>query len=175
VGNGVIPTRHNTGTVLGTEGRYEFYVVPPDSARLLVLSPRAGFLPWQVGWHGAWERVQPITIRAVAPAGTQQVHYTIHDKGVVMGQGSVTPDAGGSFSIGYDPKALREDFSMLSLTAREGRWEGLSDEVSINLLAVGSGPPAANTVTLIGEEVFVESGLDYGLYLPVILKGYSIS
>lgn len=175
VGNGVIPTRHNTGTVLGTEGRYEFYVVPPDSARLLVVSPRAGFLPWQIGWHGAWERVRPITIRGVAPAGTQFVHYTIHDKGVVMGQGSVRPDASGAFSIHYDPKALHEDFSMLSLTAREGRWEGLADEVSINLLAVAGERTEANTLTLIGEEVFVESGLDYGLYLPVILKGYSVS
>ena len=61
---------------------------------------------------------------------------------------------------------------MLSLTAREGRWEGLADEVAINLLAIG-GKVRGNTVTLIGEEVFVESKLDHGLYLPVILRGYA--
>ena len=91
----------------------------------------------------------------------------------VMAQGSVTPGAGGAFTIVYDAKTLHNDFSMLSLTAREGRWEGLADEVSINLLAVGSGAPRAATVTLIGEEIFVLSGEDPGghqIYLPLVTR-----
>ncbi len=57
---------------------------------------------------------------------------------------------------------------MLSLTAHEGFRPGLADEVSINLLAVG-GPPAANTVTLISEEIFI-GGSFYQNSLPVVLK-----
>ena len=149
VGNGVIPQSHNSGTVLGTHGRYEFYVVPQEAPRLEVTSPQPGFLTWPDG------QIEPIEIRGQAPQGARAVYYTIHDKGIVMGQGSVTPDADGTFTILYDAKTLHEDFPMLSLTAHEGRWEGLADEVAINLLAVGSGDPQANTVTLIGEEVFI--------------------
>jgi len=58
---------------------------------------------------------------------------------------------------------------MLSLTAREGRWEGLADEVAINLLAMGSSDPQANTVTLIGEEVFVGNAL-HMINLPLVLR-----
>jgi hypothetical protein len=101
------------------------------------------------------------------------VHYTIHDKGVVMGQDSIVPEPSGAFAIAYDPKALRGWFPMLSLTAHEGRWEGLADEVSINLLAVGASTPRAATVTLIGEEVFVDSGeepLFYAVFLPLVMR-----
>jgi len=165
VGNGVIPQRHNTGTVLGTDGRYEFYVVAPGSPRLSVTSPQPGFITWPTG------KIEPIHIRGLAPPGTTEVRYTIHDKGIVMGQGSVTPDANGVFTVTYDAKALHNDFPMLSLTAHEGRWEGLADEVAINLLAVGSGKPRANTVTLIGEDVFVGSeALGHQLYLPAVLE-----
>jgi hypothetical protein len=158
------PTTHNSGTVLGTSGRYEFYVVGAASPELLVSSPRPGFITWPSG------SVEPIHIRGIAPAGTTAVHYTIHAKGVVMGQGSVTPAASGHFNVIYDAKALHSDFSMLSLTAREGVWEGLADEVSIHLLALGE-EPRANTVTLIGEEVFVGGDpLSGVLYLPVALK-----
>ena len=142
------PTGHNTGTVMGTTGRYEFYVVEPGSPRLFIFFPQPGFIYWPQG------KVEPIHIRGLAPGGTSAVHYTFHDKGVVMGQGSVTPTASGLFTITYDAKRLHDDFSMLSLTAHEGRWEGLADEVAINLLAVG-GDPRGNTVTLIGEQVFV--------------------
>jgi len=169
VGNGVIPLTHNTGTVMGTTGRYEFYVVEPGSLRLFVTSPEPGFITWPQG------EIEPIHIRGAAPAGTTAVHYTIHDKGVVMGQGSVTLDGSGAFTVTYDAEVLHKDFSMLSLTAREGRWEGLADEVAINLLAVGNGSPSANTVTLIGEEVFIENGPQRYLYLPLILKGHSLS
>jgi hypothetical protein len=148
VGNGVIPTSHNTGTVLGTSGQYEFYVVPTDSPRLEITDPPSGFLTWDTG------RIEPIAIRGSAPSGTTEVYYTIHDKGVVMGQGSLKPGSDGVFELVYDAKALNERFPFLSLTAHEGMWEGLADEVSINFLATGD-QNAANTVTLMGEEVFV--------------------
>jgi hypothetical protein len=171
VGNGVIPARHNTGTVLGTAGQYEFYVVPRESSRLLIFSPRAGFLPWGPGMGGAFGRVQPIEIHGLVPDGTAAVHYTIHDKGIVMGQGTVAPNDAGVFRLIYDARALHEDFPMLSLTAREGRWEGLADEVAINLLAAGGSQLQASTVTLIGEEVFVTTAPTVPVYLPMIRKG----
>ena len=172
VGNGVIPQSHNTGTVMGTEGRYEFYVVPIGSGRLAITSPGSGWLPWPPGMREAWGRVQPVQIRGIAPAGTTTVRYTIHDKGVVMGQGSVTPDASGSFALTYDARALHEDFSMVSLTAHEGIWEGLSDEVSINLLAEGPQGPLANTVTLIGEEVFIGRDVRARKFLPMVVRAH---
>ena len=157
------PTTHNTGTVLGTSGRYEFYVVEPGSDRLPIYSPQSGFITWPS------TGIEPIHIRGLAPAGTTAVHYTIHAKGVVMGQGSVSPSASGHFELIYDAEALHKDFSMLSLTAREGLWEGLSDEVSINLLAAGE-TPQATTVTLIGEEVFVETTPWQKQFLPAITR-----
>jgi hypothetical protein len=157
---------YNTGTVMGTTGRYEFYVVEPGSSRLMVTAPGPGFIVWPQN------EVEPIYIRGVAPAGTTEVRYTIHDKGVVMGQGSVVPDAGGAFTVTYDAVTLHESFSMLSLTAHEGRWEGLADEVSIHMLAVGGGEPRANAVTLIGEEVFIGGGPTRSVYLPVVLRNW---
>jgi hypothetical protein len=164
VGTGITPASHNTGTVLGTSGQYEFYVVPASSSRLAVSSPQPGFLTWSTG------QIEPIQIQGYAPAGTTAVRYTIHDKGVVMDQGSATPDTNGSFSITYDAKALSADFPFLSTTAHEGMWEGLADEVTIHLLAEGGNPPRANTVTLIGEEAFVGTDAAQALYLPLILK-----
>jgi hypothetical protein len=61
---------------------------------------------------------------------------------------------------------------MVSLTAHDGRWNGLADEVAINLLAVG-GDLRANTVTLIGEEVFIQNDEVqdmHPVYLPVVLR-----
>jgi len=166
--NGVTPQSHNTGTVLGTNGQFEFYVVEPDSPALYISSPQPGFIVWPSSG------IEPIPIEGRAPPGTTAVYYTIHDKGIVMGQGSVPPGPGGFFSLSYDAKALHDDFPMLSLTAHEGRWEGLADEVSIHLLAVGAETPRAASVTLIGEEVFVQSGEDpggiYPVYLPLVLK-----
>jgi hypothetical protein len=158
------PTRHNTGTVMGTLGRYEFYVVAPGSPRLFLTSPQPGFITWPVSG------IEPILIHGFAPAGTTEVRYTIHDKGVVMGQGGVAPDGSGAFTIVYDAEALHADFSMLSLTAHEGEREGLADEVEINLLAIGDGiEPRANTVTLIGEEIFIDSAVHH-VYLPLTLR-----
>ena len=156
------PTSHNLGTVLGTNGRYEFYVVEPGSTPLTLVSPLPGFIPLPSG------KIDPIVIRGAAPPGSTAVNYTIHDKGVVMAQGSLTPSSKGVFTFSYDPESLHDDFSMLSLTAHEGRRLGLADEVSINMLAVG-GQPRANTVTLIGEEIFVDSQALLR-YLPTVLR-----
>lgn len=162
---GFTPTDYNTGTVLGTQGRYEFYVVEPGTPRVGIISPEPGFLTWPGG------HVEPVFIRGFAPPGTTAVHYTIHDKGVVMGQDVAIPDAGGAFTITYDAVALNGIFPFVSLTAHEGEWEGLADEVSIHMLAVGEGEPRATTVTLIGEEVFLEQyQLPHRVYLPVTLK-----
>jgi hypothetical protein len=166
VGNGVIPMSHNTGTVLGTSGRYEFYVIEPGSPRLAITAPNPGYITWPAG------NIEPITIHGITPAGTTAVHFTIHDKGVVMGQGTITPNASGAFDLIYDAKMLNQTFPMLSLTAHEGQWEGLSDEVAINLLALTPSGPRATTVTLIGEEVFVKAGEipRSGIYLPVVIR-----
>jgi hypothetical protein len=162
VGNGVIPTSHNTGTVLGSGGRYDFYVVPPGSPRLFLIAPEPGFLAWSDN------PVQPIQIRGAVPAGTTAVYYTIHDKGVVIDHGRISPD-GNSFVLTYDAVALHEIFSFISLTAHEGMWEGLADEVAITILAVGSGGARATTVTLIGEEVFLEAAR-HRVQLPFVVS-----
>ncbi|MDT8306279.1 MAG: hypothetical protein RRC07_10105 [Anaerolineae bacterium] len=161
-GNGVVPTSHNTGTVLGSGGQFEFYVVPPDSPRLFLVTPEPGFLKW------SGNPLQPIQIRGAVPAGTTAVYYTIHDKGVVIEQGSMSP-GGNSFTLTYDAMALHELFPFISLTAHEGMWEGLADEVAINLLAVGSSGARAATVTLIGEELFLEAAR-HQVQLPLVVS-----
>ena len=157
---GVVPQSHNTGTVLGTNGQYEFYVVDPGTNQIWIMSPQPGFIRWDNGG------IEPIRIHGQA-SGAELVYYTIHDKGIVMKQDSVAPDAYGYFTITYDAKLLHEDFPMLSLTAHEGQWEGLADEVSIRILAVGGGPPKTASVTLIGEEIFIQS--DHTNIIPIYL------
>jgi len=164
---GGTPTSHNTGTVLGTNGQYEFYVVEPGSPELYLSAPLPGFLTWTEN------SIEPVVFRGRAPFGTQTIYYTIYDKGVVMGQGQTTPALDGAFALSYDAESLHEDFPMLSLTAREGFWEGLADEVFISFLAVGNGLPRAASATLIGEEVFLHTGISepYGvLFMPLIAK-----
>jgi hypothetical protein len=168
--NGVTPSSHNKGTVLGTSGRFEFYVVARGSPRLTVTSPWIGRLPWPRGVEGSTYRVEPIDIRGVAPPGATSVRYTIHDQGIVMAQGVVTPNSSRVFTITYDPRALHDEFPMLSLTAHEGSWEGLADEVAINLLALGGAAPVANTVTLISEEVFVGTDTTPRAYVPLLSR-----
>ena len=162
-GNGVTPTSHNTGTVLGTSGVYEFYVVEPDAPRLHVSEPQPGFIQWP------GNGIAPILITGQSPLGTSTIYYTVHDKGIVMDQGAITPEPGGEYALVYDATALHDDFPMLSLVAHEGRWEGLADEVSIHLLAVGTDTPRAASVTLIGEQVFVISGDVPGPYFRTFL------
>ena len=137
---------------MGTQGQYEFYVSEPDAPALYISNPQSGFITWP---H---YQIEPIPIEGIAPWGTTAIYYTIHDKGIVMEQGSLIPRYDGSFSLVYDAKKLHENFPMLSLTAHEGRWEGLADEVAIHLLAIGSEVPHAAAVTLIGEQVFLQSG-----------------
>jgi len=165
--NGVTPQSHNNGTVLGTSGQYEFYVVEPEAPALHLSDPQPGYLTWSDN------NIEPVAIHGRAPFGTENVYYTIYDKGVVMGQGLITPTADGAFTLSYDANALHEDFSMLSLTAREGIWEGLADEVTISFLAVGSGMPRAAQVILIGEQVFVESDASQAgskVYIPMVRR-----
>ncbi|MBE0688115.1 MAG: hypothetical protein IH585_19130 [Anaerolineaceae bacterium] len=158
---GLTPASHNSGTVLGTKGRYSFYVVEPLIPALQLTSPQPGFITWSSG------HIEPIYIQGIAPVETEAVHFTIHDKGIVMGQGEVIPEPNGEFTITYDAFYLNQIFPMVSLTAHEGRWEGLADEVKISLLAIGSpyGPSAA-TVTLIGEEIFLKP-VEH-IYLPLV-------
>ena len=155
VGNGVIPMSHNTGTVLGTTGEYCFYVVPADAPALTITAPSAGRLPWPSGLDRRDGRIEPIEIEGQAPAGTERIYVTVHDKGVVMVQDELTPASDGTFSYTYDAMALHDRFPFLSLTAHEGRWEGLADEVAISFLAVGGEQSQAAVVVLIGEEVFL--------------------
>lgn len=171
-GNGTTPLTHNTGTVLGTNipptpGQYEFYVVEASAPRLVIFNPKPGFIAWPQ------DGITPIPIQGQALPGTTEVYFTVHDKGVVMSQGVISPDQAGYFSLIYDADQLNTLFPMLSLTAREGRWRGLADEVAIHFLAMTPAGPQAATVTLIGEEVFLQ-GTDPGLarvYLPGVIRG----
>jgi len=151
---GITPDSHNIGTVLGTQGQYEFYVVEPDSPSIYFSSPSPGFISWTN------YQVHPIAIQGRVSSDIAAIYYTIHDKGIVMGRGVMTPTLTGEFNMIYDAEILNQDFPMLSLTAREGRWEGLADEVTINFLAVGSNHPQAASVTFIGEEIFIQSGVE---------------
>jgi hypothetical protein len=155
VGNGVTPPSHNTGTVLGTDGSYYFYVVGKTSELLTLASPAPGRLGWPPGRAGAVNRVQPVTFRGLAPAGAEEIYVTVLDKGVVMAQRTLTPAADGAFAYTYDAKAMNRSFPFVSLTAHEGMWEGLADEVTISFLATGGKEPQAALIHLIGEEVSI--------------------
>lgn len=161
IGDGHIPTQYNSGTVMGTTGRYSFYVVGPDTPRLLILDPESGF------FMGPADEIGPVVIQGIAPPGATDIFYTFHDKGVVMGQGSVPVGDDDRFTLVYNPLALHEDFSMLSLTAHDEKRAGLADEVTISLLAAGA-EPLASHVTLIGEEIFVDNAR-YRAFLPITL------
>jgi hypothetical protein len=166
---GLVPTSHNTGTVLGaSEGRYAFYVVQTDAPRLSITAPSPGFLTWPNG-------VEPVNVQGTAPAGVSGtvVSYTIATPGLILEQGTVVPEAG-AFTVSYDPAALHNDFPNIDLTAPEQYRPGLSDEVVISLLLTDDvGSCRANVVTLLGEEVIVgrDASLAFHIYLPVILKG----
>jgi len=155
VGNGVVPTDHNMGTVLGTTGEYCFYVVSKDALPLVITTPATGRLPWPNGLIQPNDRIRPIRIVGQAPVGTERVYVTVHDKGVVMDQDELIPRSDGTFTYTYDAKTLNRDFPFVSLTAHEGHWEGLANEVTVSFLAVGGEETQATVVVLIGEEVFL--------------------
>nr|MBC8248568.1 hypothetical protein [Anaerolineales bacterium] len=166
---GLVPTSHNTGTVLGAkEGRYVFYVVESSAPRLSITAPSPGFITWH-------DDLEPVNIKGTIPPGLSNalISYTIAIPGFVLEQGTVVP-AGNTFTVVYDPLTLHEDFPNIDLTAAEERRAGLSDEVLITLfLAYQDGSYRANAVTLFGEEVLLTAPTDGGLpvYLPLIWKG----
>lgn len=168
---GLTPTSHNTGTVLGaSQGRYTFYVVEPTAPRLSITAPSPGFLTWPDN------TVAPVNVVGTVPAGASGavVSYTIAMPGVVLEQGTVAPTSN-TFTVSYDPVTLHDDFPNIDLSTSEEQRPGLSDEVLITLLMIGGdGSYRANTITLFGEEVFVEQGTTtvFGIYLPVVLKDW---
>jgi hypothetical protein len=159
-----------SGDVLGSEnGRYWFYVVPKDSPRLNVSSPRPGFL--QFG-----QTVTPIEIGGAVPAGLSgaTVDYTISIPGYILQRGQVAP-SGGRYRIAFDPVALQRDYPNLDLIGRDTHRAGLADTISIGLFLHGkSGGMAvyrANAITLQGEQVFVGAAASIessSIYLPLV-------
>jgi hypothetical protein len=133
---------------------------------LYISSPKEGPIIWPAG------EIEPIVILGYAPPGTTAVHYTIRDKGVVMAQGIAYPDGNGAFEIVYDAEILNATFPFVSLTSHEGEWEGLADEVTINMLGVGTDQPRAASVTLIGEQVFVGNDIRPAVYLPLVMRQF---
>jgi hypothetical protein len=168
---GLEPTSHNTGTVLGaSQSRYAFYVVEPGVPRLNITAPSPGFLTWPTNI------IAPLDIVGTVPPGVSGavVSYTISMAGVILEQGTVTP-TGSTFTVSYDPATLHNTFPNIDLSAPEEQRPGLSDQVWISLLLTGGGGLGrANTVTLFGEEVFVEQSTAtvFSVYLPVVLRHY---
>jgi hypothetical protein len=161
-----------TGDVLGSaNGRYWFYVVPPDTPPLDVSAPAPGWLQWG-------DTVTPIAVRGAVPKGLSgaTVDYTISMPGYILQHGQVMP-TGGAYSITLDPVALQQDYPNLDLVGRDTWRAGLADTISIGLLLRGrQGGQAlyrANTITLQGDQVYVggsDSGSSQDIYLPLALK-----
>ncbi|MDX1614259.1 MAG: hypothetical protein R3300_08105, partial [Candidatus Promineifilaceae bacterium] len=164
-----------SGDILGSvNGTYAFYVVPPDAARLAVTTPAPGRLHFG-------ENVPPIEISGpISPAvSAAAVDYTISMPGFLLEEGQAQID-GDHFSLLFDPETLHQDFPNLDLTGRHGDAAGLADTISIGLLLSGqrNGQPVhqAATVTIQGDRVYVEDGVDvdpfpHRLYLPSLLVG----
>jgi hypothetical protein len=152
-GGATVPP-YPSGDVLGSDGgRFQFYVPSLNLPRLVVTSPRPGFLTFG-------DQVSPVRIRGRVPPGVEQsvVHYTMSMPGVLLEQGEVRP-AGGQFEIVFDAETLHASFPNLELTGRHALRGGLSDTVSIAMLLEGTvnGEPVyhAASVTLQGDEVSV--------------------
>jgi hypothetical protein len=170
-GGSTVPP-YPSGNVLGSDnGRYWFYVVPQWSPRLLVTSPRPGFLPF-------FYEVRPVSISGSLPGSLSEatIDYTISMPGFILEQGQVTP-TGASYEIIFNPVRLNGGFPNLDLVQREGWRPGLSDTISIGLLlrAMRGDRPVyrANTITIQGMQVFVGDApldLPYDVYMPVALR-----
>ncbi|MGD2079146.1 MAG: hypothetical protein PVH18_12235, partial [Chloroflexota bacterium] len=151
-----------SGDVLGSaDGSYSFYVVPISSPRLEVNSPQPGKLV-----HEA--EVAPIVIDGTIPQGTNNavVDYVISMPGFILEEGQAQID-GNHFSFEFDPQALNAEFPNIDLNGRDGFVPGLSDTFSIAVLLSGEngGLPLheAATVTIQGDEVYVENGVNVAL------------
>ena len=163
-----------SGNVLGSaDGRYWFYVVPPGAPRLNVSSPEPGFLSFG-------DSVTPIVITGTVPLGLFDpvISYTISMPGYILQYGSVEP-TGGTYQITFDPTALNANFPNLDLTSRENLARpGLADNFAIGLMLRADGGEQmiyqANTITILGEQVFVDSPPPapmHSVYLPLVLRG----
>ena len=161
------------GDVPGSaNGTYSFYVVPRQSPRLTVATPAPGRLIFG-------EELSPIEIGGPLPAGVTNaaVDYTISMPGFILEEGQAQI-ANGAFSLTFDPATLHDDFPNLDLIGRHGMVPGLADTFSIGLLLSGEleGEPyfSATTVTIQGDQVYVETGEDVVVlsytHLPVLLK-----
>ena len=140
-----------SGSVLGAaNGRFEFYVVPPDNPELTITSPRPGPLPI----HGG---IVPIEIRGRLPCEAT-VHATMTMPGFILSQGTVQAD-GRDFELVYDPVALNQGHPNIDLVGRSDSVPGLSDTILITVFATGTdddGPwYRAGAVSLQGEQVAV--------------------
>lgn len=172
---GLTPTSNNSGSVLGAaNGRYHFYVVSPDSPRLLVSSPQPGYLSWPtdpVTQEPITVTTVPITVPIPVGLTNAVVSYTIRMPGFILKEGTLYP-TGGSFTIIYDPLALHQEFPNLDLTARDANLPGLADPVLVTFLLAGDGTGGkvyrAGAVFFLGEEVMAAGSR--AVYLPVILR-----
>jgi hypothetical protein len=151
-GGSTIPP-YPSGSVLGAvEGRFEFYVVPPETPELAIGSPHPGQLPVD-------RAIPPVRVRGHVPAEAT-VHATITMPGFILEQGTVPVD-GGEFELIYDPNYVKRRRANLDLVGRDDFGPGLSDTILITLFATGSGDEGpwyrAGTVSIQGEQVAVGS------------------
>jgi len=140
-----------SGDVLGSDGgRFTFYVVPKDTPKLLVTSPDPGYL--RLDQHV----IAPIRFRGTI-AGADSIRYTTAIPGVILEQGTANVSASGSFAVTYDPASLHQRFPNLDLIGRDHHTTGLSDSVSIALVAVTADgtPVAAEAITIQGERIYI--------------------
>jgi len=161
------------GDVLGSQdGRYWFYVVQEDVPRLNITSPQPGYLHFN-------DQVTPITITGQVPPGLTDVavDYTIRMPGFILDHRQASIH-GNTYQFVFDPAALAQDFPNLDLTARGEMVAGLSDTFAIDILLTGQrgaeDVQRANTITIQGQQVYVESPLPEPLssvlFLPVIVR-----
>jgi hypothetical protein len=143
-----------SGDVLGSDqGRYWVYVVEPGETRLEVDAPKPGTLSFG-------KTVTPISIAGRVPPGLDAatVDYTISMPGYILKHGRATT-SGRNFTILLDPVSLHDDFPNLDLQGRDDARAGLSDTVSIALMASGrmQGNDVffANTITIQGQQIYV--------------------
>ena len=157
-----------SGDLLGSvDGAFSFYVVSPGSPRLAVASPAPGHLTFG-------EEIPPIEVSGPLPPGVDNaaVDYTISMPGFILEEGQAQT-AGGAYSLTFDPQTLHDDFPNLDLIGHHAFAAGLSDTFSFGLLLSGEadGRPVhqATTLTIQGDQVYVESAEDVVIFSNVLL------